>query len=156
MLQFMGSQRVGHDWATDLIWVQCFTNLHLYFLSNTCPVGCDEPHLNPFAEALSQQDFIFLKNKTWLQNHKGTWQVNSQLQGLWVIFHLLLETSAFHTRRFDELCSLLYSFVWHENKVQCYHAPQAPVFIIAPGYFFIILLLLLLSHFSRVWLCATP
>ena len=26
MLRFMGSQRVGHDWATELNWTQCTTN----------------------------------------------------------------------------------------------------------------------------------
>ena len=27
VLRFMGSQRVGHDWATDLIWKQCLKTL---------------------------------------------------------------------------------------------------------------------------------
>ena len=29
MLRFMGSQRVGHDWATDLIWLCCLQDIHL-------------------------------------------------------------------------------------------------------------------------------
>ena len=32
VLQFMGSQRVGHDWATELNWM-LFINLFVYFLN---------------------------------------------------------------------------------------------------------------------------
>ena len=39
MLRFMGSQRVGHDWATDLIWMLLFLcsftkSIHICFLAN--------------------------------------------------------------------------------------------------------------------------
>ena len=34
MLWFMGLQRVGHDWATDLIWSDSFYSLFLYFSLN--------------------------------------------------------------------------------------------------------------------------
>ena len=30
MLQFMGSQRVGHDWVTELNWFCHWLNLHIY------------------------------------------------------------------------------------------------------------------------------
>ena len=45
MLQFMGSQRIGHDWATELtdwlyslcLWVCfCFVISFVYFLGSTC------------------------------------------------------------------------------------------------------------------------
>ena len=34
VLQFMGSQRVGHDWATDLIWSDCLVKNWLLPSSN--------------------------------------------------------------------------------------------------------------------------
>jgi len=30
MLQFMGSQRVGHDWVTELNWTECYWNFKIY------------------------------------------------------------------------------------------------------------------------------
>ena len=32
MLQFMGSQRVGHDWATELNWTECMILLELLYM----------------------------------------------------------------------------------------------------------------------------
>ena len=36
VLRFMGSQRVGHDWATDLIWYWCRKNLRWLWMSFYC------------------------------------------------------------------------------------------------------------------------
>ena len=35
MLRFMGSRRVGHDWATDLIWIFKYLKFSLWKLLNT-------------------------------------------------------------------------------------------------------------------------
>ena len=40
MLQFMGSQRVGHDWATELNWSVSCINLKIHFLPTTSRASC--------------------------------------------------------------------------------------------------------------------
>ena len=50
VLQFMGSQTVGHDWATELNWTE------LMFMSNlSCVIG----HLYIFFEELSSNSYAF-------------------------------------------------------------------------------------------------
>ena len=34
LLQFMGSQRVGHDWVTELNWIECLMNQNLVILNS--------------------------------------------------------------------------------------------------------------------------
>ena len=36
VLRFMGSQRVGHNWATELNWTDHFKLIYYYFLSRKC------------------------------------------------------------------------------------------------------------------------
>ena len=46
VLQFMGSQRVGHDWATDLIWSDsCLENLRVLTASVRGPQAVGENQL---------------------------------------------------------------------------------------------------------------
>ena len=44
VLRFMGSQRVGHDWATELNWIECSRSFHGGFL----PLGVDWVLFLPF------------------------------------------------------------------------------------------------------------
>ena len=48
MLRFMGSQRVGHDWATELNWTERKSNQNIHWKdwcwsSNTLATWCEEP-----------------------------------------------------------------------------------------------------------------
>ena len=38
VLWFMGSQRVGHDWATELNWTEAAANVSFYLIQK-CPNG---------------------------------------------------------------------------------------------------------------------
>ena len=40
MLQFRGSQRVGHDWATELNWRIIFTDILFSSVAQSCPTPC--------------------------------------------------------------------------------------------------------------------
>ena len=42
MLQSMGSQRVGHDWATELNWTEVSSNYFLFFKSLSWAPWCDK------------------------------------------------------------------------------------------------------------------
>ena len=40
VLRFMGSQRAGHDWATELNWTECFLCNHNGFCQSIATVPC--------------------------------------------------------------------------------------------------------------------
>ena len=65
VLQFMGSQRVGHDWATELNWVsstQCYSYLlflcmHAYVLSGFSCVPLFVTPMAPLSMGFSSQEY---------------------------------------------------------------------------------------------------
>ena len=55
VLWFMGSRRVGHDWATELNWRIIFTDILFSSVAQSCPTPC-----SPWTAA--HQDSLFITN----------------------------------------------------------------------------------------------
>ena len=127
VLRFMGSQRVGHDWATELNWKE-FTQVALVVKNPSANTGRPKRHrFDPWVGKIpwrrAQQPIpVFLPAES---HDRGAWLAAVHRVAQNLIWLKWLSTHA---------CKGSYSRVLSTKA----------------------LLLLLLSRFSRVWSCATP
>ena len=88
MLQFMGSQKVGHNWATELNWTDYFLDSRKYH--DDTPLASYIQHI--FGELYVQCQYIsFLKDSDWCRTGQ-TGQMNWGDTGLYLIKVLYLNT----------------------------------------------------------------
>ena len=136
MLQFMGLQRVGHDWATELNWTESGKGGHAktrkeQSRNSSAALGQGPGrgiHIN--LEALQQNETIPLPRPT-PHHMEDVSERRAQFNSLE------------NHRSSDHRCQRISGL--KERRPCTYHAPYKAS-----------LLLLLLSHFSCVQLCATP
>ena len=87
MLQFMGSQRVGHDWATELNWTELNRTLFIVEpVHNVCSAGFHK-YYNP----VTVQSYFFLSDKKNLLQIDVPSLFHHWLLGMCMSFSLLFD-----------------------------------------------------------------
>ena len=151
VLRFMGLQRVGHDWATELNWTELAT--HSSVLAWKISWTEKASRLQSMGWQRVRHDWATSFTLKLLHisgcskaNNMHPWCIKACLELHCMIVHIYW--FSFHTLHYFPPHNLYFTLHKFNNlKIESFH-----VFTLSPH----LLYYAMLSHFSRVRLCATP